>query len=136
LKRYAEPLIKQARKLSKASGAAEHLYGECGYETGRWDDERRVIFKAEVVRHPGREPKDNPRFVVTNINRVPHVYEKIYCQRAPIENRIKELLYGLHIDRTGCTRFFANQFRVLLSAAAYVLLQELRLKAKHTASRH
>ncbi|HZD52636.1 MAG TPA: IS1380 family transposase [Woeseiaceae bacterium] len=133
LKRYAEPLMKQARRLSKASGETEHLYGECRYEAGSWDDERRVIFKAEVVRHPGREPKDNPRFVVTNLSRVPkNVYERVYCQRAPIELRIKELLYGLQIDRTSCTRFFANQFRVLLCAAAYVLLQELRLKAKRT----
>jgi len=60
------------------------------------------------------------------------VYERVYCQRAPIENRIKELLYGLNIDRTSCTRFFANQLRGLLTAAAYVLLQELRLKAKRT----
>ena len=133
LEGYAEPLMKQARKLSKASGETEHLYGDCRYEAGSWDDERRVIFKAEVVRHPGREPKENPRFVVTNIDRVAkNVYEKIYCQRAVIELRIKELLYGLNIDRTSCTRFFANQFRVLLCAAAYVLLQELRLKAKRT----
>jgi len=133
LEGYAEPLMKQARRLSKSSGETVHRYGECRYEAGSWDDERRVIFKAEVVRHPGREAKDNPRFVVTNIPRVPKsVYEKIYCQRALIELRIKELLYGLHIDRTSCTRFFANQFRVLLSAAAYVLLQELRLKAKRT----
>jgi len=133
LEGYAEPLMRQARRLSKRSGETAHLYGECRYEAGSWDDERRVIFKAEVVRHPGREAKDNPRFVVTNIPRVPRsVYEKIYCQRALIELRIKELLYGLHIDRTSCTRFFANQLRVLLCAAAYVLLQELRLKAKRT----
>lgn len=133
LEGYAEPLMRQARRRSKQSGETEHLYGECQYEAGSWDDERRVIFKAEVVRHPGREPKDNPRFVVTNIKRTPKsVYEKIYCQRALIELRIKELHYGLHIDRTSCTRFFANQFRVLLCAAAYVLLQELRLRAKRT----
>src|SRR5699024_10136464 len=134
LKAEAEPLMKQARARSKASGESEHTYGECLYQSGQWEAERRVIFKAEVVRHPGREPKDNPRFVVTNIRRVAKgVYEKIYCQRAPVENRIKELLYGLDIDRTSCTRFFANQFRCLLCAAAYVLLQELRLKARHTA---
>jgi hypothetical protein len=129
----AEPLMRQARKLSKSSGETAHCYGECRYEAGSWETDRRVIFKAEVVRHPGRKPKDNPRFVVTNLSRVPkNVYEKVYCQRAAIELRIKELLYGLHIDRTSCTRFFANQFRVLLCAAAYVLLQELRLRAKHT----
>src|SRR5699024_62022 len=70
LKAYAEPLMKQARARSKASGESEHTYGECLYQSGQWEAERRVIFKAEVVRHPGREPKDNPRFVVTNIRRV------------------------------------------------------------------
>jgi hypothetical protein len=95
LEGFAEPLMRQARKRSKQSGETEHLYGECRYEAGSWDDERRVIFKAEVVRHPGREPKDNPRFVVTNIKRTPKsVYEKIYCQRALIELRIKAVLCG------------------------------------------
>jgi hypothetical protein len=133
LEAFAEPLMRQARRLSRACGETARLYGECHYAARHWDDVRRVIFKAEVVRHPGCEAKDNPRFVVTNIPRVPQsVYEKIYCQRAVIELRIKELHYGLRIDRTSCTRFFANQFRMLLCAAAYVLLQELRLKAKRT----
>lgn len=86
-----------------------------------------------MVRLAGREPKDNPRFVVTNLRRVAQrVYEAVYCQRAHIENRIKELHYGLAIDRTSCTSFWANQLRVLLTAAAYVLMQELRLRAKRT----
>ena len=92
-----------------------------------------VALKAEVLRHGTREPKDNPRFVVTNINRTPKsIYEKIYCPRANIENRIKELKCDLHIDRTSCTSLFANQLRGLLTAAAYVLLQELRLQAQDT----
>jgi Transposase DDE domain group 1 len=60
------------------------------------------------------------------------LYEKIYCARAHIENRIKELHHGLEIDRTSCPRFLANQFRVLLTAAAYVLMQELRRRAAGT----
>jgi len=133
LKAEAEPLMKKARRLSTESDQTEHLFGECLYQAGSWDTERRVITKAEVVCHPGREPKDNARFVITNIKRGPKfVYGEIYCQRAPIENRIKELLYGLNIDRTSCTRFLANQFRVLLTACAYVLFQELRLKARYT----
>ena len=133
LKAQAEPLMKKARRLCKASDQTEHIFAECEYQAGSWDTERRVIIKAEVVCHPGRHPKDNARFVITNIKRRPQfVYRDIYCQRAPVENRIKELLYGLNIDRTSCTRFFANQFRVLLTASAYVLFQELRLKAKHT----
>ena len=56
----------------------------------------------------------------------------VYCQRANIENRIKELHYGLAIDRTSCTSFWANQLRVMLTAAAYVLMQEVRLRAVGT----
>ena len=133
LKRFTEPLMKEVRRMSKKSGETEHLYGECRYAAGSWNRKRRVIFKAEVVRLGEREPKDNARFVVTNLRRVPQrVYEVVYCQRANIENRIKELLYGLAIDRTSCTSFWANQLRVLLTAAAFVLFQELRLRAKGT----
>ena len=60
------------------------------------------------------------------------LYEKVYCQRGDVENRIKELHYGMEIGRTSCTEFWANQFRVLMTAAAYVLLQELRLRLART----
>ena len=58
--------------------------------------------------------------------------EAIYCARGDAENRIKELKEGLQIDRTSCTRFLSNQFRVLMTAAAYVLLQEVRLAGRGT----
>jgi hypothetical protein len=133
LKRHAEPLMKPARRLSRASGQTEHVYGECRYAAGKWNRKRRVIIKAEVTRLQGCEPRDNPRFVVTNLPGAPRrVYEKIYCKRGDVENRIKELHHGLEIDRTSCTRFWANQFRVLMTAAAYVLMQELRLRAAGT----
>jgi len=94
-----------------------------------------VVFKAEVVQLERRDPKDNARFVVTNLPDSPQaVYEDIYCQRGDVENRIKELHHGLEIDRTSCTRFLANQLRVLLTAAAYVLMQELRSRAARTSS--
>jgi len=133
LDRLAEPLMKKARRISKRTDRTEHVYGECEYAAGTWSKQRRVIIKAEVVRLEGREPKDNPRFVVTNLRRAPRpVYEKVYCQRGDAENRIKELKGGLQIDRTSCTRFWANQFRVLMTAAAYVLMQQLRLRAART----
>lgn len=133
LKRRAAPLMGTARRLSRQSGETAHVYGECRYAAGTWEQRRRVIIKAEVVRHPGREPKDNPRFVVTNLPHAPrHLYEAIYCARGDVENRIKELHHGLEIDRTSCTRFLANQLRALLTAAAYVLYQELRLHAART----
>ena len=92
-------------------------------------------FLAEVVRAPGKEPKDNPRFVVTNMKQSSQwLYQDVYCQRGEIENRIKELHYGMEIGRTSCTDFWANQFRVLMTAAAYILLQELRLRLARTNS--
>ena len=136
LDRRAARLMGTARRLSRESGETEHVYGECRYAAGSWPKRRRVLIKAEVVRHPGRDPKNNPRFVVTNLNASPrHLYEAIYCARGDVENRIKELHHGLEIDRTSCTRFLANQLRGLLSAAAYVLYQELRLRAARTAYR-
>jgi hypothetical protein len=136
LERRAARLMGTARRVSREMGETAHLYGECRYAAGTWPERRRVIIKAEVVRHPGREPKDNPRFVVTNLKASPrHLYEAIYCARGDIENRIKELHHGLEIDRTSCSRFLANQLRGLLTAAAYVLYQELRLNAARTAFR-
>jgi hypothetical protein len=61
------------------------------------------------------------------------IYEQVYCARGDIENRLKELHQGLEIDRTSCSKFLANQFRVLMTAAAYGLMQELRLRAARTA---
>ena len=132
LKRKAKRAMRQARKLSRHSGATEHVYGEAHYAAQTWAHERRVIVKAEVVRAQGKEPKDNPRFLITNMKQSPQwLYEQVYCQRGEIENRIKEL-HELQIDRTSCSDFWANQFRVLLTAAAYVLMQELRLRAAGT----
>ncbi len=92
------------------------------------------MIKAEVVRLSGREPRDNARFVITHLRPSPRfVYEQVYCARGDSENRIKELHDGLQLGRTSCCRFWANQFRVLLTAAAYVLMQELRLRAARTA---
>lgn len=122
-----------AHKRSRESGQTEHVYGATHYRAKKWSRTRRVVIKAEVTRHPGREPKENPRFVVTNLPHSPQwIYEKVYCGRAEVENRIKELHHGLEIDRTSCSRFWANQLRVLLTAAAYVLMQELRLAARGT----
>ncbi len=134
LQRHAEPALLVAQAQSAASGQTAHVYADTRYRARTWDRDRRVVIKAEVVRLGDREPRDNQRFVVTNLRQTPRfVYERIYCARGDIENRIKELLDGLQIDRTSCCRFWANQLRVLLTAAAYVLMQELRLRAARTA---
>ena len=133
LQRHAEPAMQVARGQSAESEGTEHVYADTRYAAGTWGHERRVVIKAEVVRLGERAPRDNPRFVVTNLRQTPRfIYEKVYCARGDIENRIKELLDGLEIDRTSCCHFWANQLRVLLTAAAYVLMQELRLRAART----
>ena len=132
LNRKAEEAMQVARLLAGLTDQTEHVYGEARYAAGTWKQERRVLIKAEVVRAEDKAPKDNPRFVITNMKQTPQwLYEEVYCQRGEIENRIKEL-HALEIDRTSCSRFWANQFRVLLTAAAYVLMQELRLAAAGT----
>jgi hypothetical protein len=133
LARLSRKLMGKARRMSRKSRQTEHVYGECLYAAGTWSRRRRIIIKAEVVRCADRTPKDNDRYVVTNLRQTPRwVYEKVYCERGDVENRIKELKYGLEIDRTSCSRFLANQFRILVTAAAYVLMQELRLHAAKT----
>jgi hypothetical protein len=126
-------LMDEARWAAWETGESAQRFGEMHYAAEIWDRFRRVIVKAEVTLCEDREPKDNPRFVVTNLRRSPRSVFQLYNGRGDIENRIKELKLGLSIDRTSCTRFFANQLRVLLTAAAYVLLQELRLAARGTA---
>jgi Transposase DDE domain group 1 len=133
LDKRARRLMGKARMQSKATGQTTHVYGETRYAARRWPRKRRVIIKAEVVRHPGRTPKNNPRFVVSNLPHPPrHVYE-IYCARGDVENRIKELKAGLALDRLSCSRFLGNQFRLLLTLAAYILIQALRDDAAGTA---
>ncbi len=95
--------------FSAQSGQTEHVYGELRYAAKSWSRKRRIIVKAEIVRLPDREPRDNARFVITNLPVKPQkLYEDIYCQRAHIELRIKERHHGLEIDRSSCTRFWAN----------------------------
>jgi hypothetical protein len=92
------------------------------YVAATWDQERRVIVKAEHT-DKGR----NPRFVVTNLpGPAQSLYDTLYCARGEMENRIKEQQLGLFADRTSCHRWWANQFRLLLSSGAYVLMESLR----------
>jgi len=132
LEKRARRLMGRARVLSRQTGETAHLYGETRYAAKKWTRKRRVIIKAEVVRHPGRAPKNNPRFVVTNLTSRPQAVYEFYCQRGDVENRLKELHHGLEMDRTSCSKFLANQFRVLLTLAAYLLFQELRRRATTT----
>jgi hypothetical protein len=132
LLRRAARRMGTARRLSREQDHSVALFGETGYAAKSWNGKRRVIYKAEVTRLEGRKPRDNARFVVTNLGYTPNNVYKIYRVRGESENRIKELLVGLALDRTSCSSFKGNQMRVLLSAAAYVLFQTFRCRLSHT----
>jgi len=126
-------LLGRARLQARTSGETATLYGDTRYAARRWDCKRRIIMKAEVLCYPGRSRKDNPRFLVTNLPHRPvTVYTRLYCGRGDMENRLKELQHGVAMDRTSCARFAANQLRLSLSVAAYVLFQVLQVFARGT----
>ena len=98
------------------------LVADGTYRAGSWDRGRRVLYKAEVL-----EKGTNTRFVVTS--RTDEPPEKLYdwyVKRGEAEGWIKDFKRALKADRLSCHRFFANQFRLLLHAAAYWLLDTLR----------
>jgi hypothetical protein len=122
LLRQAEPWVRQAEQQFAAAGDKQRLFGEVAYAAGTWDRPRRVLVKAERLAEG-----PNTRFVVTNLEGAPQaLYDEVYCARGDMENRIKEQQLWLFADRTSCHAFVANQFRVLLAAAAYVLVDHLR----------
>jgi hypothetical protein len=132
LSRDARHHLAAARNIAKLEKRSTQLYYETLYQAGKWSHARRVVFKTEVLVYPGRETKDNVRFVVTNLRHSPEKLWHMYCGRGDSENRIKELHHDLEIDRTSCSSFLANQFRVLQTAAAYVLYQQLRTRLRRT----
>lgn len=124
LERLAEPLTNMVEEYHQKDGRSYRAYDWCSYGAQSWDRTRRVIIKAEYL--GGITSKSNPRFVVTNLpGDAQELYEQVYCQRGEMENRIKEQ-GQLFATRTSCHDFVANQFRVLLAAAAYVLVEYIR----------
>ncbi len=125
LRRAACDEIARAQRQFQQTGQPQRVFGSFSYAASTWDRSRRVIVKAE---HAAKG--DNPRFIVVNVpGDHQELYEDVYCQRGEMENRIKEQQLDLFADRTSCHRFLANQFRLLLSSAAYILVQALRRTA-------
>jgi hypothetical protein len=118
----AQELTDEAAGQFADTGRKQRLFGEVRYGASTWGCERRVVVKAE---HTDKGP--NPRYVVTNLHAPPRqVYDGYYCPRGEMENRIKEQQLYLFADRTSCHRWWPNQFRLLLSAAAYLLMEAIR----------
>jgi hypothetical protein len=118
----AESLVEESRLTFRRSGRKARLFGQIRYAARSWKRERLVIVKAE---HNSLGP--NTRFVVTNLEGdAQQLYDRLYCARGNMENRIKEQQLDLFAARASAHRWWANQFRLLLSALAYVLLSALR----------
>ena len=117
----AREQIERARQRFDATGRKQRMFGNLRYAAHTWDGPRRVIARIE---HEARG--SNPRYVVTNLpGNARKLYERIYCARGEMENRIKEQQM-LFADRTSAHRWWPNQFRLLLSALAYTLLETIR----------
>jgi len=115
-------LMAEAEALFKATGEKQRLFSETMYAANTWDRERRVIMKAEYGRLGS-----NPRYVVTNLSGDPQkLYDRDYCQRGNMENRIKEQQLDMFSDRTSCHHWWPNQLRLLLSSMAYILVESIR----------
>ena len=122
LEALGAPLMAEAAQAFAATGEKQRRFAWVDYAAGTWDRARSVIAKAEY----GDKGK-NPRFVVTSLEGdAAQLYDTVYCARGEMENRIKEQQLGLFSDRTSCHGWWANQFRVLLSASAYVLVETIR----------
>jgi hypothetical protein len=126
--RLNEMTKEQRERLARQfeqSQVKQREFAELRYGARTWKTERRVIARLEHM-----DKGDNPRYIVTNLQGDPKsVYEKSYCARGEMENRIKEAQLGLFADRTSCQHFAANQFRLLLSSLAYTLIERLRALA-------
>jgi len=118
--------LAQAEAKSRRTGKPARYFKEFKWTTRRsWSRERRVVAKAEWT-----EGKANPRFVVTSLaceaHEARHLYEKLYCARGEMENRIKECQLDLYADRTSAHTMRANQLRLWFASMAYVLICALR----------
>jgi len=118
--------LKQAKEQFDASGQAARVFKDFTYQTrDSWSRARRVIGKAEHLAKGA-----NPRFVVTSLPAeqiaAQPLYEKEYCARGDMENRIKEQQLYLFADRTSAATMRANELRLWFSSVAYTLLAALR----------
>ena len=129
LERKIADLLERARLQYIQSGQKARLFDDVYYAASTWESPRRLVMKAEWL------PKGaNPRFVLTNLELpAQELYDSFYVQRgADSEHRIKELKLGIQADRLSCHNFVANQFRLLLSQAAFILMLAIRQAASGT----
>ena len=123
LEGMAEDLLAKAKESHQETAEKARLFSEGPYGAASWEKRRRVVYKAEAM-----EKGTNTRFVVTTRTDGPKDLYEFYARRGESENWIKDLKVHMKADRLSCHRFIANQFRLLLHAAAYWLMDALRRK--------
>jgi hypothetical protein len=123
LREMAEELLDEAQELHETQGHKARLFGEDPYGAASWKKKRRVIYKAEAM-----EQGTNTRFLLSTRTDEPRDLYGFYARRGQSENWIKDFKLHVKADRLSCHRFIANQFRLLLHAAAYWLMDLLRRK--------
>lgn len=121
LEQLAAPLLALAEATYEHTQQAVRLIGQTRYQADSWPHPRRVVIKVEVSEHG-----TNTRFVVTTRKDAPEALYDWYVARGETENWVKDFKRACQADRLSCSRFWANQFRLLLHAAAYWLLDTLR----------
>jgi hypothetical protein len=121
LETLAAPLVAQAQADYAATETKVRVIGATRYQAGSWSHARRVLIKVEVSEHG-----TNTRFVVTTRDDEPEALYDWYVGRGETENWVKDFKRACQADRLSCSCFWANQFRLLLHAAAYWLLDTLR----------
>lgn len=121
----AENLMTNARELYEHSGKPVKIYSEFYYQAASWSAPKRIICKAEY-----NDKGANTRFIITNLkhSKYKFIYETLYCGRGAMELLIKEHKNHLYSDRTSCSGFQANQFRLFIHSIAYILLHTFREK--------
>ena len=117
----AAKVMRRAEQRYGKTGEKQRVFTAFDYAAGSWRYVRWVIAKAEHT-----DKGSNPRFIVTNIVGDPQkLYDRRYCQRGEMENRVKEQMM-LFADRVSAHRWWPNQWRLCLSAIAYSLMEALR----------
>ena len=119
----AAETIRDVKTTFEATQEKQRAFTEIRYGAGTWKQQRRVLVKAEH-----NDQGANTRYVVTNLQgRTPQeLYDEVYCARGDMENRIKEQQLHLFAGRTSCSKWWPNQFRLLLSSLAYIHLVTIR----------
>jgi hypothetical protein len=128
-KEKAAGALAEAVQHFEETGAKVRVFTEFQYQARTWAHPRRVIGKAERMAEG-----ENVRFVITNIDDLdPEATYDYYTERGQSENFIKDLKNAMFGDRLSCSAFKANQFRLLLHTAAYIVMLELRRELAGTA---